>query len=160
MRLWDNLGVGSDPLDEDVSAREVEELYPAVLMLEASAVSHAPPYDAAAIARMREANAQLLAAQDADAGARADDLFHQHMTENCGNQDLIDVVRPMREQLMAYERQYFSTTERRERSAAQHEKIIDALEAGDHERASALVRENFTTALPGPNAVPDARPQE
>ena len=136
----------------EIAAREVEELYPAVLMLEATAILHAPPYDAAAIAAMREANAQLLAAEDAVAGARADDLFHQRLTENCGNQQLLDVVRPMREQLMAYERQYFSTAERRERSAAQHGAIIDALEAGDNQRASALVRENFTTALPGPNA--------
>ena len=153
--------MGSDSRDEEtLAAREVEELYPAVLMLEAAAVSHAPPYDAAAIARMREANAQLVAAQDADAGARADDLFHQRLTENCGNQELIDVVRPMREQLMAYERQYFSTAERRERSAAQHGAIVDALEAGDHERAAALIRENFTTALPEPSAERDARARE
>jgi DNA-binding GntR family transcriptional regulator len=138
-------------------AREVEELYPAVLMLEATAILHAPPYDAAAIARLREANAQLPAAQDATAGARADDLFHERLTENCGNRDLLEVVRPMREQLMAYERQYFSTAERREGSAAQHEAIIDALEAGDHERAAALLRENFTTALPGRSGAPDAR---
>ncbi len=57
----------------------------------------------------------------------------------------------MREQLMTYERKYFSTAERRERSAEQHGAIIDALEAGDHERAAALVRENFTTALPEPS---------
>ena len=144
--------MGSEPRDEEIAEREVEELYPAVLMLEAAAVLHAPPYDAAAIAAMREANAQLLAAEDAVAGARADDLFHQRMTENCSNQDLLDTVRPMRERLMAYERRYFSTAERRERSAAQHGAIIDALEAGDNQRASALVRENFTTALPGPNA--------
>jgi DNA-binding GntR family transcriptional regulator len=152
--------VGSDSQPEQSLAREVRELYPAVLMLEATAVLHAPPYDAAAIARLREANAGLLAALDAEAGARADDLFHERLTENCGNRALLDVVRPMREQLMAYERQYFSTPERRKRSAAQHGAIIDALEAGDHDRASALVRENFTTALPGPNAGPGSQPQE
>ena len=143
----------------EIAAREVEELYPAVLMLEATAVLHAPPYDADAIAGLREANAQLLAASDADAGARADDLFHERMTECCGNPDLIAVVRPMRDQLMAYERQYFSTQERRERSAQQHAAITDALEAGDHERAAALIRENFTTALQGQNAGPDERLQ-
>jgi DNA-binding GntR family transcriptional regulator len=143
----------------EIAVREVEELYPAVLMLEATAILHAPPYDADAIAGLREANAQLLAATDADAGARADDLFHERMTERCGNPDLIAVVRPMRDQLMAYERQYFSTQERRERSAQQHAAITDALEAGDHERAAALIRENFTTALPGQNAGPDGRPQ-
>jgi len=142
------------------SEREVRELYPAVLMLEATAILHAPPFDADAIARLREANAELLAAPDADAGARADDRFHQRLTENCGNPQLLALVRPMREQLMAYERQYFSTAERRERSAEQHGAIVDALEAGDHERAAALVRENFTTALPEPSAEPDARARE
>jgi DNA-binding GntR family transcriptional regulator len=142
-----------------VDEREVEELYPAVLMLEATAVLHAPPYGAAAIAALREANARLLAAQDAPTAARADDLFHERLTAPCGNQELIAVLRPMREQLMAYERRYFATAERRERSAAQHEQITAALEAGDHARASALVRENFTTALPAPNAGPDGRRQ-
>ena len=152
--------MGSDSPAEDPFEREVHELYPAVLMLEATAVLHAPPYDAAAIARLREANAALVAAADAEAGARADDLFHERLTENCGNPDLLGVVRPMREQLMAYERQYFSTAERRERSAAQHGTIIDALEAGEHERAAELVRENFTTALPEPSAAPDARARD
>jgi DNA-binding GntR family transcriptional regulator len=149
--------VGSDSQSERMDEREVEELYPAVLMLEATAILHAPPYDAGAIAGMREANERLLAAADAPAAARADDLFHERLTGPCGNPDLIAVVRPMREQLMAYERRYFSTQERRERSAAQHAQIIAALEAGDHERAAGLVRENFTTALPGPNAGPDGR---
>ena len=149
--------MGPDPQPERMDEREVEELYPAVLMLEATAVLHAPAYDAAAIARLREANEQLLAARDAPTAARADDLFHLRLTERCGNPELIAVLRPMREQLMAYERRYFSTQERRERSAAQHAQIIAALEAGDHERAAGLVRENFTTALPGPNAGPDGR---
>ena len=144
----------SDSESGEIAAREVEELYPSVLMLEATAILHAPPYDAEAIARLREAIAQLQAAQDAVEGARAVDLFHERMTVNCGNPDLLAVVRPMREQLVAYERQYFSTAERREGSAAQHAAITDALEAGDHERAAALVRENFTTALPGPSAGP------
>lgn len=145
----------SDSRQEEAFAREVQELYPAVLMLEATAILHAPPYDAEAIARLRDANRELLAAGDAEAGARADDHFHERLTENCGNKELLDVVRPMREQLMAYERQYFSTAERRERSAAQHGAIVDALEAGDHERAAALVRENFTTALPEPSGPHD-----
>jgi DNA-binding GntR family transcriptional regulator len=151
--------VGPDPPDEGAFEREVYELYPSVLMLEATAVLHAPPYDAAAIARLREANETLLAARDAEAGARADDLFHERLTENCGNPQLLEVVRPMREQLMAYERQYFSTAERRERSAAQHAEIIDALAAGDQERAAALVRDNFTTALPERTAELDERCQ-
>ena len=149
--------MGSDSEPEEIAEREVEEIYPAVLMLEATAILHAPPYGADAIARMRAANERLLAAADAGAAARADDAFHEELTARCGNPELLVVLRPMREQLMAYERRYFSTRERRERSAAQHAQIVDALEAGDHERAAQLVRENFTTALPGPNAAPEGR---
>jgi DNA-binding GntR family transcriptional regulator len=58
---------------------------------------------------------------------------------------------------MEYERVYFSTPERRARSAAQHGEIVDALAAGDQERAAALVRDNFTTALPELTAELDAR---
>jgi DNA-binding GntR family transcriptional regulator len=151
--------VDSESESGELAAREVEELYPAVLMLEATAILHAPPYDAQAIARLRDANAQLLAAQDAVQGARADDLFHERLTENCGNPDLLAVVRPMREQLIAYERRYFATAERREGSAVQHAAIVDALEAGEHERAAVLVRENFTTALPGQSAGPPGEQQ-
>ena len=140
-----------------LDSREVQELYPAVLVLEAVAVRDAPHYDEAALARMREANEQLVAATDSEAGARADDLFHERLTEACGNQRLLDVVRPLRQALMAYERVYFSTPERRSRSAAQHATIVDALAAGDRERAAALVRDNFTTALPELTAELDER---
>ena len=143
-----------------LDSREVRELYPAVLVLEAVAVRDAPPYDAAAIERMREANAALVGAGDAEAGARADDLFHERLTEGCGNQRLLDVVRPLRHALMDYERVYFSTPQRRERSAAQHDAIIESLAAGDQERAAALVRDNFTTALPELTAELDARSRD
>jgi DNA-binding GntR family transcriptional regulator len=143
-----------------LDSREVRELYPAVLVLEAVAVRDAPPFDAAAIERMREANRALEAAQDATESAAADDLFHQRLTEGCGNPRLLDVVRPLRQALMAYERVYFSTLERRSRSAAQHASIIDALAAGDQKRAAALVRDNFTTALPELTAELDARRRE
>jgi DNA-binding GntR family transcriptional regulator len=143
-----------------LDSREVRELYPAVLVLEAVAVRDAPPYDAETLERMRAANAALEAATDAEAGARADDLFHQHLTEGCGNQRLLDVVRPLRQALMAYERVYFSTRPRRARSAAQHGAIVDALAAGDQERAAALVRDNFTTALPELTAELDERSRE
>jgi DNA-binding GntR family transcriptional regulator len=143
-----------------LDSREVRELYPAVLVLEAAAVLHAPPYDAAAVAHMREANAALREAGDAEAGARADDRFHRRLTEGCGNPRLLDVVRPLRQALMDYERVYFSTPERRARSAAQHAEIVDLLERGDQDAAAALVRENFTTALPELTAELDARPRD
>lgn len=130
-----------------LDSRELRELYPAVLMLEAVAVRDAPPYTRESIARMRAANDELRAATDSLDGSDADDAFHRALIADCGNQRLLDVVAPVRDALLPYERVYFAGADRRARSADQHEAIIDLLEAGDHAGASELVRENFTTAL-------------
>ena len=130
-----------------LDSSELRELYPAVLMLEAIAVRDAPPHTEESIERMRAANGRLRTATDALEGSDADDAFHRALIADCGNQRLLDVVAPVRRALLPYERVYFAGADRRTRSAAQHETIIDLLAAGDHATASELVRENFTTAL-------------
>ena len=139
-----------------LDSRELRELYPAVLMLEAIAVRDAPPCAPEAIARMRGANANLRAAHAMD-GSDADDEFHRALIADCGNAALLDVVAPVRRALLPYERVYFAGAERRMRSADQHDEIIDAVEAGDQRRASELVRINFTTALQDLQAELDRR---
>src|SRR4051794_4575238 len=130
-----------------LDSRELRELYPVVLMLEAIAVRDAPAYSEEAIRRMRAANERLRAAGDAQEGSEADDEFHRMLTECCGNAALLDVIAPVRHALLPYERVYFAGAERRARSADQHEAIVDAIAGGDQAGAARLVRENFTTAL-------------
>lgn len=131
-----------------LDAREVRELYPAVLLLEALAVRDAPAYGPECLAGLRAANAELRAAPDAAAASRADDHFHRTLTADCGNPRLLDVLAPVRRALMPYEAIYMDSPERREQSVTQHGAIIDALARGDQETASELVRQNFTSALP------------
>jgi DNA-binding GntR family transcriptional regulator len=140
-----------------LDSREVRELYPAVLLLEAMAVRDAPDCAPDMLDALREANAQLRAAHDADSGSRADDEFHRRLTADCGNERLLAMVAPLRRALLPYERVYFATAEHRERSAGQHDQIVAALAAGDRDTAANLVRENFTTALPDLTAELDAR---
>jgi DNA-binding GntR family transcriptional regulator len=140
-----------------LDSRELRELYPAVLLLEAVAVRNAPPYTEERLRSMREANGRLRSARDAEEGSASDDEFHRELTADCGNPKLIDVVDPVRRALLPYERVYFADARRRARSADQHDAIIEALAAGDHGRASEIVRENFTTALPELTAELDAR---
>lgn len=140
-----------------LDSREVRELYPAVLMLEAYAVRDAPPFGEDRLASLREANADLRAATDAASGSEADDLFHARLIADSGNPRLQEVVRPIRRALLPYERVWFATAMRRERSAAQHDEIVAALAADDRQRAAALVRDNFTSALPELTAELDAR---
>ena len=57
-------------------------------------------------------------------------------------------MRPIKRALLRYERVYMVDPARIERSAAQHEAIVAALEAGDHAAAAQLVRHNLSRGLP------------
>ena len=140
-----------------LDSREVSELYPAVLLLEAIAVRDAPGFGAAMLDALRAANARLRATEEPVEASLADDEFHLALTANCGNDRLLAVLYPMRRALLPYERVYMDAAERRARSAAQHDEIIGALAGGDQAAAAGLVRRNFTTALPELTAELDAR---
>jgi DNA-binding GntR family transcriptional regulator len=129
---------------------ELRELIPSLLILEGVALRESPPFDAEAIAALRAANRRMLdSAGDAAAAAAADDEFHRLLTAACDNAHLLEVVDLVREALVSYEREYMLSRERLERSVAEHEAIVAALEHGDHELAAERVRENFTSGMPG-----------
>jgi DNA-binding GntR family transcriptional regulator len=133
---------------------ELRELIPTLLILEALAVRAAPPFDADAIAGLRAANRRMRdSAGDAAAAALADDEFHRGLTAGCDNRRLLEMVDLVRKALLEYERTYMLSSDRLARSVAEHEAIVAALEAGDHELAAQRVRENFTSGMP-PSAGP------
>jgi DNA-binding GntR family transcriptional regulator len=66
----------------------------------------------------------------------------------CGNEHLLETVRPMKRQLIRYERSYMGDAAVLRRSAAMHDEIVDHLARGDHESAAIVVEENFRSALP------------
>jgi len=140
-----------------LDSREVRELYPAVLLLEAIAVRDTPAYPPEALDALRAANERLRATTDPAEASLADDEFHRGLAGGCGNPKLLAVLDPLRRALLPYERVYMDTAERRARSAGQHDAIIAALAEGDQAAAADLVRSNFTSALPELTAELDAR---
>jgi DNA-binding GntR family transcriptional regulator len=132
-----------------LDARELRELYPAVAILETLALRQSPPLPKSTIAALRAANAELRAAVgDPPAAIAADYAFHEHLTAHCDNAALLDVLGSIKRALVPYERAYMLDAERIERSAGQHDRIIETLEAGEQERAAEMVRENFVSSLP------------
>jgi DNA-binding GntR family transcriptional regulator len=128
---------------------ELRELIPSLLLLEATAIRDAPPFDAEAIAALRAINQRVRDSQgDAAAAAQADDDFHRRLLAGCRNAHLLEVVDLVRKALLGYERLYMLSPERLALSVEQHEAIVAALEAGDHALAADRVRENFTSGLP------------
>ena len=58
------------------------------------------------------------------------------------------MLRPVKRALLRYEDVYMREAVRVERSAAQHDEIIRALERGDHVDAAQRLRRNLTDGLP------------
>ena len=101
------------------------------------------------LATLRDANDRFRAARNDPAAAiAADDDFHRALTAGCGNEHLLAALRPVRRALLRYERVYMLEPERIERSALQHDLIVQALQRGDHAAAAQRVRENLAGGLP------------
>ncbi len=133
-----------------MSEIEVREGYPVVILLEGLAVRSTASFPAESIARLRAINAEM-ASESGDplAAATHDWEFHQELVRHCGNEQLLGTLRPLKRLLLRYEYHYMSAQDFVSRSVHQHEAIIEALENGDRERASALVEDNFRDSMPG-----------
>ena len=128
---------------------EARELYPLAVVLESIAIRWSPAFEPAALEGLRAANGRVRAAVgDAAAAMLADDDFHARLTAGCNSAPLLAVLRPVKRALLRYERAYMREPSRVERSAAQHDEIIGALERGDHAGAAQLLRRNLTGGLP------------
>ena len=127
---------------------EARRLYPAAVVLESVAVRRSPRFGQEQLQALRDANASLRAAADDTAAAiAADDEFHRVLIARCGNDELVTALLPIKRALR-YERVYLADPERIERSVAQHDAIIAALERGEHAEAAQLLRENLGSGLP------------
>jgi DNA-binding SARP family transcriptional activator/DNA-binding GntR family transcriptional regulator len=128
---------------------EANRLYPAAIVLETVAVRRSPPFDAARIQALRDANASFRAAAgDPGAAIAADDEFHRRLAADCGNAELVAALLRVKRALLRYELVYMADAERIERSAAEHDAIVAALERGDHAEAAQLLRVNLGGGLP------------
>jgi len=132
-----------------LAVTEARELYPLVVVLESIAIRQSPPFEPAALGRLRDANRRMRAAiGDPSAAMLADDDFHSHLTAGCGDELLLAVLQPVRRALLRYEQVYMLEPARIEASLAQHDAIADALERGDHAEAAQRLRHNLTGGLP------------
>ena len=133
-----------------LSEIEVREAYPVAILLEGLAVRTTSGFPAEALARLREINEAMADERnDAMASATHDWEFHEELVRHCANDQLISTLRPLKRLLLRYEYTYMSATDFVSRSVDQHEEIIQALERGDRDVASALVEDNFRDSLPG-----------
>lgn len=167
-QLAEELGVSRTPLREALLRLEVEgfvesmdgkgftvaplrletaeELYELVGYLESLALQLSPEPDSARLQRLRSLDRERSRAKRArvvELGTR----WHEQLIGECRNSQLLELLGLARERLYRFEYALMREPEEREISRRQHEAILEALEAGDRERAERLVREHWMRGL-------------
>jgi DNA-binding SARP family transcriptional activator len=132
-----------------VGMSEARELYPLAVVLETIAIRQSPRLGRPALTALRRTNERMRSAlHDPPTAIAADDEFHASLAAASGNPALLTALRSVKQALLRYEQVYMLEPERIERSARQHDGIIEALARGDHPEAAQRVRRNLTGGLP------------
>ena len=98
---------------------------------------------AAAAAEAHEACAREASGGDADAYYYANERFHHLIYAACHNAFLAEQARQLHARLKPYRRLQLRARSRVASSLAEHQGIVDAILAGDGDRAERLLREHI-----------------
>jgi DNA-binding GntR family transcriptional regulator len=131
-----------------VDGGEVRELNAAAGILEALAIGRGC-FDAEAIAELRAANERLAAADGALAYAVADHDLHRRLSEPSGDEELLRVLASVRRSLHRVRSAAAPEPGEVQRTFAEHEAIIDAIERGEAQTAAQAMRRHVAAELEG-----------
>jgi DNA-binding GntR family transcriptional regulator len=131
------------------SPEEILDIYDVRIPLEGLAARAAAqrrgPLD---VARLRRAAAEMRAADAGDprAMAAANRRFHEALWNASHSTTLVDVLRRMQDHLRRYPELTLRAPGRWEQALAEHDQLIDLIEAGDADAARALAESHMTQA--------------
>lgn len=130
-----------------LTAADLYELYEVRAVLDPGALGAAGLPSREQIARLRELNRAIAGAKGARRVIELDDAFHLALIEHGRNRLMMSLIRQHMERTRATEYAYMSDPANVRRATAEHERILEALEAGDLSRAVAALEANMRTAL-------------
>ena len=130
-----------------LSAEELGHLYPMRSILDPAALrlGGLPPPER--IGRLKAINASLAAATDPLEAVRLDDEWHLELLAGCSNPILLGFIEQMMWRTRRYEIGLMKGRTNVEHSTGDHEKVIEALEAGDLDSACAALEANMKSGL-------------
>ncbi|HLH67091.1 MAG TPA: GntR family transcriptional regulator [Solirubrobacteraceae bacterium] len=130
---------------------ESERLYPIMWTLENLAISLTTlPIAPETLAQLHEANDRLreaLMAHNSVAASQADADFHEVIARASGNDELLRLIRDLKNRVRRFEIFYFGSQVLAERSHEEHVSMIEALEAGDLNAAARISEQNWRGSL-------------
>ena len=119
---------------------QVERL---IAVLEQLALEDSPPESTDDLEALRKIQKRFRAASGVARQLEFDDRWHTLLLERCENQWTLRFLDQLRGHLRRYNRMYIAAPDRHERSAQEHEEILDALENGDRVRAGQLLEAHW-----------------
>lgn len=126
---------------------ELLDTYPIIATLELLAgrlaFPRTTPGDTAALRRLNRALAAAVAGGREEEAIDANERFHAYIAELAGNRRLAGLLAELRAPLRRLERWYYSTAANGERSVAEHDALIAALETGDLSAALGIFEQNM-----------------
>lgn len=169
-RLTDELGVSRTPLREallqlafegfldavpgkgfqvrPLTARELRELFTVGVTLETLALRQSGGVSDERLEELGQINdrrAELLAAgADRDRLVELDDRWHRRLVSSCDNQQLLELLRLVRNRMYRYLYAFEGQPDEVEAAILEHEEIQQALAEGDLDRAVETLRRHWT----------------
>lgn len=125
-----------------ISPEQVVELIEVRIALEDLALARRQPPTAGEIAELRKINQKMTKARGSAAWFPLDREFHRLVA---GDSTLItEMIEDVRDRVRKYSDSMISAKPGRTAATAEHAQIVDALEAGDMDRARALMHQHVT----------------
>ncbi|MEM9057029.1 MAG: GntR family transcriptional regulator [Pseudomonadota bacterium] len=120
-----------------------EQLYQIRPLLDPAALRLAGVPAATQLRQLERLNKAMIAAKRPAKAIDLDDAWHRALLAGCPNRVLLDLIDQIIARTRCYEHALFRETENRWTASDEHERIIDALRAGDLDAACALLEGNM-----------------
>lgn len=128
---------------ELLSSREVRETYPILAQLECLAVGTSAEFLGPLLPELIRINSEFVRARTPKRALALDTLWHNTLMSQSKNARLASLVATLRLAIRRYEHFYMANSRLIPASAAQHQKIIAALQAGDLAAGLKAIEENY-----------------
>lgn len=130
-----------------LTLEELRDVYPMRALLDPEALRLAGIPSGRRLARLEALNRRIEEASEPDDVIRLDDEWHRELVAGCPNRVLLELIEAFKRRTRRYELALMREKANVERSAGDHEGILEALRAGRLARACAALRKNMESGL-------------
>lgn len=131
----------------ELTATDVEQIYPILWTLERLALRQGHAEGRLSVEELKRRNRRLAAATKAADRLEADRAFHEALTGAANNDRLQTMLASQRTALARYELAFMAETADLSDSVQEHDALVRALEAGDADRAGAILESHWQRGM-------------